>query len=321
MDINKFVELELKESKKLVPAYLTLPGYLHEAIKTTKTESETAVLEMGNCLSWNSILGQLALDTPTVTGKFDALDLKLPDSSGQLGFIGTYHNHPYEKRYGPNYALGPSSGDWLGWSRYFPVHYGISVNIVTSGKRVFVALLLEKTGAKPSSDHGDIDQFEELRHTHITSDLDRVVVYGEAIQDKKWNVEKKFYQDILNTKKVDLPRTHQLDVMQMNMSYAVKNPGFALYSGSLEDSVCRVELLEHHHGLKLMDNIQATDTHACYSCRQRRTHDNPSYFSQWHRCPKCKAVFCPQHGKALTGNQLFSRARNCEACDTRTLLF
>ena len=109
--------------------------------------------------------------------------------------------------------------------------------------------------------------------------------------------------------------------MRMNTSYASRNPGFALYIGSLEGNACKVEIFAHHAGLSFLDHVHSADRNSCYSCGQRRTNNNPSYFSQWHRCPKCKAVFCPQHGKILPGNHFYSRARNCAVCDTRTMLF
>lgn len=319
MDINEFVSLQLAQPRNRVPAYLIIPGYLQSAIKATKAKSEAKVLEMGNCLNWDPALGRLSLAGQPIVGEFNWLDLKLPIAKHTTAFIGTYHNHPYEKRYGADYALGPSSGDWIGWNDHFPGNYGVSVNIVTSGKLVFVAFLLQRSPGRPDCEYGDTDDFSPLLFQHIYSDDHLNDVYSDAIHKKVWSSEKEMYQNLLG--QADLRRTHQEDVMRMNTSYASRNPGFVLYIGTLADSVCKVEIYARHVGLSFLDNIQSADRTVCYSCGQRRTHDNPSYFSQWHRCPSCKAVFCPQHGKILPGNHFYSRSRNCVVCNSRTLLF
>lgn len=319
MDLNAYV-LELQSGRvDPQPLFIQIPLCLSQTLYRTKEESEEAVREMGYNLSWNTLSSKIEVCSEKFVGNHNSVSLNSSAAYLLDNYIGDFHVHPYRKKYGPSYSIGPSSADWEGWLRYFPSRREFSINIVASGSKLFLAIVRQKSKQAElvmDPEHTDVQNSQGIIFDFNYKDPRLGDKIATLIENKSWDALRGFY----NTHMPQYASTHQQDVSEMNSAIARLNYGCAIYEGRLNQREITFAWLKKANR-DAPTAIMAFTIKKCVVCgaMHGRIWSNP--LNAWHKCTHCAAVYCPQHGKILEGKgKWYDRTRKCVRCGERTSL-
>jgi hypothetical protein len=317
MDLNEYVQALHLGGPLPQPLFIQIPHDLSQVLYATKEESEEAVLEMGYNLSWNTASSKIEVFPGKFTGGHNYVSLNTSIAATLINYIGDFHVHPYRKKYGPNYSIGPSSGDWEGWFSDFPAHKNFSINIVASGDKLFLAVFTQRPNqAQLITDPNltDVQNSAPIIHNFLNDNRELGNDLATFTQSANWTGLRELY----NTHTPQFASTHQQDVSDMNSAIARLNYGCAIYEGKLnQHEMTSVWLKQANWDAPTA--MMALTKNKCVACGavHGRMWSNP--FNAWHKCTHCSAIYCPQHGKILEGKgQWYDRTRRCVRCGERT---
>lgn len=137
--LSKYILAIIRDSATYTADSLQVDGALCQRFHTLMTRSDHDVRERGFNLEW-VVPGRLNPASTTYEGGYDggSVDLRSNLASQSFPYIGDFHTHPYEKKYGAQYAIGPSNGDWMQWFMTPPQQKPVAVHCVASGSELFV---------------------------------------------------------------------------------------------------------------------------------------------------------------------------------------
>ncbi|MDL5597216.1 hypothetical protein QS468_31230 [Bacillus subtilis] len=319
MDLNEYVLALENGGAPPQPLFIQIPLELSQVLHRTKEESEDAVLEIGYNLSWNTLSSKVEVFPQKFVGWHDGVDLNSNTAMNWNNYIGDFHVHPYRKKYGPTYSIGPSSGDWEGWISNFPNHRNFSINIVASGDELFLAVFTQRPNQpnlimdpRFSDTQNAGPLIQDFANNNRQLGVDRSIF----TQNGRWDD----LRDLYNTHVPQFPSTHQQDVSEMNSAIAKLNYGCVFYEGKLNQHKMTFAWLKEANW-DAPTAMMALTRNRCVACgaTHGRVPSNP--FNAWHKCTHCGAVYCPQHGQILEGKgKWYDRTRKCVRCGERTSL-
>ncbi len=161
----------------------------------------------------------------TYIGSHNQVDLESDKIYLELPYIGDFHVHPYQKKYGESAAIGPSSGDWSGWHKYFPTHKKCGVFVVASGDQIFLIIFRKKLATLTLS---KIQDAQRLSNAVFNLNKYQFQDFAVAQQAGKWDD----YRNLLDQHIPHGAKWHEEDVHNMNREFAELN-GCEYYRGTL----------------------------------------------------------------------------------------
>jgi hypothetical protein len=222
---NRYTASDLKVSRTLCQHFCQL-----------LTLSDQNVREYGCSLDWvNNKLtaGNQRFDGPP---SGNAVDLQTLTERQRAAYIGSFHTHPYERKYGQGIWIGPSNGDWEEWWRRPPGHQTVAAHFVASGGELFLIVFRTLPAGQLAQDNVTSDTQRLNDAIRNWSDKDQVK-WGEAEQHRRWD-------DMRALLRQNSPKAisqHQADAHQMNCDIAKKN-AVEYYKGPLLNAASTLTL-------------------------------------------------------------------------------
>ncbi|MGY2222473.1 hypothetical protein ACW9IK_07250 [Pseudomonas gingeri] len=234
MNINTHVgNLLSDEPNTYTPSWLEIPITLTAELMKIISASENEVKEKGTNLLWQNDQITLEHTSPTqvtvYTGQHDSVKLNSEKLYTTDHYIGNFHNHPYREKYASLAAVGPSSGDWDQWVKFFPNNKNCSVRLVSSNTELFVIIFRKPcptlvTGKKISD--------ETTRQTNILWDTDQYKKeYMTHFMEEKFSEAGKTLHEHFPNAAI----FHAEDVESMNIEQALLN-NCEYYRGKLKEN-------------------------------------------------------------------------------------
>lgn len=148
--LSKYILAIIRDSGTYTADSLQIDGTLCQRFHGLMTASDHDVRERGFNLEWTAP-GRLTPASTTYQGGYDggSVDLQSALASQSFRYIGDFHTHPYEKKYGAQYAIGPSNGDWMQWFMTPPQQKPVAVHCVASGSELFVLVFRNRPNGQP----------------------------------------------------------------------------------------------------------------------------------------------------------------------------
>ena len=329
MNLENYIHQSLNKAV-LSPATIELPRNLFDALAATRDTSETAGVEYGRNLYFRDATIRWSNE---IRGTKEATDLNTDVERTNREYLGDFHVHPYYERLGPTASIGPSITDIQEILNRQPVHLPVGIYFVFAGQILHLMILTR-----------DTEQFDAVDMRSFTPDRSTV----QALQGIK-HIDGKHKFHTMKPKPV--PDTDPGYIQSLRderaASKQLKNYEYVFHNANLGMNQRAARLWEYEYYVADLDSANnkqslTTDDGRISCLRQRQAGDSPSagivcaccgkihgrtsggYFGQWHKCRKCKAIYCDWCGDMLWRPGWFiGRERTCgvQGCGGRTLLF
>jgi hypothetical protein len=220
MNINEHIaKIIAKPTAKTQPA-LEIGGDLLMATNYAKIISEGEVIEIGSRLYWRN--DQLTPGKKFTRGIRAHVDFLKENSAEKPDFIGTFHTHPYARRFGPQTSVGFSASDIGAFNDEMPKAYKAMANFVFSNKHIYLALFRANT---------KVDRKELLAMCRWGNFPDTAASYMK-LSDKKKSVFDDYVKKIQAVESTDQDETQKrlaLNALEQELTTKVpKYPGLLM---------------------------------------------------------------------------------------------
>ncbi len=215
---------------------LTIPGPLCQRFTQLLALSDLNVVEYGCSLDW--VAGHVTDCLPRFDGAASgtAVDLQTNVERQRAAYIGGFHTHPYEAKYGAGIGIGPSNGDWMEWWNRPPTGLTVATHFVASGRDLFLVLFRRTPAGNLAQDNVTSDTQRLNAAVRAWSDDDQVE-YGEAMGRRDWATARGL---LVRNSPTAITR-HQADAHQMNCDSAYAN-GVEYFKGTLNNGPSTLQL-------------------------------------------------------------------------------
>jgi hypothetical protein len=215
---------------------VSIPGPLCQRFTALLTQSDQNVVEYGCSLDW--VGNAVTACIPTFNGAAGgtAVDLQTNVERQRAAYIGGFHTHPYEEKYGAGIGIGPSNGDWMEWWNRPPTGPAVAAQFVASGRDLFL-IVFRRTPAGALAQNNVTSDTQRLNDAVRTWSDDDQLTYGEAIGNRDWATARA----LLRQNSPTAIARHQADAHQMNCDLAARN-GVEYFKGRLNNGPSRLSL-------------------------------------------------------------------------------
>jgi hypothetical protein len=235
--INAYlVDLIADSAHRYTANALSIPAPLCQRFTALLTQSDQNVIEYG--CSLDLLPTGLTADIRTFNGTANgnAVDLQTITERERATYIGGFHTHPYQAKYGAGIGIGPSNGDWMEWWNRPPTGPTVAAQFVASGGDLFLIIFRRKPMGvlsleKATSDTGRLN---DVMRNWLADDQ---LKYGEAIQAGEWADAR---QMLIRNSPTAIA-WHQTDTHQMNCGIAEAN-SVEYFKGTLNNGPSTVAL-------------------------------------------------------------------------------
>lgn len=229
MKLNPYFRGLLGDANFYTPSSIEVPQYLSEHFHSALVHSDHAVRERGRTLHWEVVRGTSRLTLGAeFKGEAERVNLDIAAQSQLPTYIGDFHTHPYLEKYGRQYSIAPSNGDWTEWARNPPAAIRISVHFVASGTTLFLLVIRNPNAAAIAVTFAGPAEAARLNElVRDWSDHDQVE-YSELSEARRWLQ----LRQLFGRNRPDARAVHQEDANSMNVQTANRN-GCEYFSGPL----------------------------------------------------------------------------------------
>jgi hypothetical protein len=253
LSINNYLRELLVDPQSLyTPGELVIPHDLCTLFYSLRRVADINVREYGRSLQWHSQnnVGRIVPGPANFIGppSGTSVDLQIATERQHQDYVGDFHVHPYEQKYGAGIAIAPSHGDWDVWWVNRPAHRGSAVHFVASGNDLFLVVFRQPT-PDPLSYIGvsaDAVRLNEAVAEWNIQDADR---YGGHLANRRWLQS----QQLLKRLSPGAISMHRADAHQMNIQFSNANK-CEYFSGRLRNGPSTLTL----HSKRVLGNILTT---------------------------------------------------------------
>jgi hypothetical protein len=228
LNLNAYTHSLLKDETDIyTPSWLKIPAGLCQRFATVLRHAENDVVERGYNLHWlpGSHGPFISIAPPLYEGDYNTVDLASDKVHLEMPYIGDFHIHPYQQRYGDHVAIGPSSGDWRSWHAFFPQHKKCGIFIVASGAQLFLIVFRRKPAVLLEPTNLDAHRLSTLRQGLNKYQNNE---FSMALNSGNWAR----YLALMNHFSPAGAKWHEEDVHKMNCAFAESN-GCEYFRGAL----------------------------------------------------------------------------------------
>jgi len=144
MDLNTYARTIIGDPTFQTKTHLVVPQGLLFPLQQLREVSENEIREWGAPILWQGNALGLQVGNGFRGGR-EGVNWDPNFHVGIPNRIGSFHSHPYRKKLSPKAAVGFSIGDVVFYAETYPANYGVGINFVTSGNKLFLAVYRQST--------------------------------------------------------------------------------------------------------------------------------------------------------------------------------